>query len=329
VAQPLVLALDGGGSKTALAVAGPDGEAVLLATGAGCNPMDNPHWRESLTELLEGSDIHWSLVEQAVVGMPGWGEARDLDASVAGALSGSIPSPQEVINDVQMAHDAAFAGRPGILVLAGTGSMVWATDPTGASLRVGGWGHDIGDEGSGYWIGREALARLSRAIDGRNLAPGFAAGLMRRIGLDPGEPLPALMGWLYGLPHLRSGVAALARDVDALAREGDETACEILDGAAEHLHRHVTAARQRIPGGEALPWSTLGGVFRSQLVRDLLTRRETANALKAPLPPLGGGLWRAAKEAGWPVDRPWIDRLAASLAALTPRPATARATGRI
>jgi glucosamine kinase len=229
---------------------------------------------------------------------------------------------------VQMAHDAAFMGQPGILVLAGTGSMVWATGSAEANLRVGGWGPDIGDEGSGYWIGRQALTQLSRALDGRNPAHLFTAALMRRMGLPSGEPIPALMGWLYGLPHMRSGVAALAKDVDALAQDGDETALQILERAADHLHAQIAAARHRIGGAGIVPWSPLGGVFQSQTLRALLARREGADPVEARLPPIGGGLWRAANLAGWTIDRPWIDRLAASLAGGTPSPAAVAPVGR-
>jgi N-acetylglucosamine kinase len=117
--------------------------------------------------------------------------------------------------------------------------------------------------------------------------------------------------------------------VDALAHGGDETALQILDRAAEHLHHHVAAARHRIGGTQAIPWSPLGGVFQSHIFRALMTRRENADPVEAPLPPVGGGLWRAASQANWTVGQSWIDRLAASLAGQTHALAAAAPLGRI
>jgi glucosamine kinase len=323
----LVMAVDGGGTKSVLGLADRTGAAVAVASRSGCNPMDNPCWREELVALLEGARVPWPSVERALLGMPGYGEAPDIDAKEEAAIRELVPVPHRILNDVQMAHDAAFLGQPGILILAGTGSMAWATDETGASVRVGGWGHDIGDEGSGYWIGREAVTRLSWALDGRLDAQRFAGSMAQRLALDSGGDLSSgLMEWLCGLPRKRSGIAAIAAEVDALAGEGNRSALEILERAAEHLHQHISTARRRIGGKCLLPWSQLGGVFASKVIGDLLASHEGTKPLAAPLPPVGGGLWRAAQEAGWDPDHHWIERLAASLMARLPTLGRAPAT---
>jgi glucosamine kinase len=311
--RSVVLALDGGGTKTILGLADRSGAIVTLCCAPGCNPMDNPRWLENLTRLIERAGIAWASLDTAVFGLPGYGESVEIDAEQERAIRELVPAPHRIINDVHMAHDAAFLGDPGILMLAGTGSMIWATDMAGNPLRVGGWGHHFGDEGSGYWIGREALSRLSWAIDGRLDAPRFAAEMLRGLGLDDRDPLTALMGWTYGLPHLRSSIAALARDVDALASSGDKTALDIMKRAAEHLHQAIAAARRRIGGIELPPWSQLGGVFNSVILSRVLADLEGTPPRTARLPPIGGGIWRAARLAGWAIDDKWVQRLAASL----------------
>ena len=157
----LVLAVDGGGTKTELALADRRGEVVFRAHGAGSNAMDNEGWREQLDTLFASASELLPFTAHAILGLPGFGEIRQIDALMRSAATELFPGPHHVMNDVELALDGAFLGRPGILVLAGTGSMAMARDDQGHVVRVGGWGHFFGDEGSAFWIGRQALAQTS------------------------------------------------------------------------------------------------------------------------------------------------------------------------
>jgi N-acetylglucosamine kinase-like BadF-type ATPase len=307
----LILALDGGGTKTELALADRAGDVVFLARGRSTNPMDNADWRAELEKLSGAAAGLLPDVRFAVLGLPGHGEVKRLDALAAAAAADLFPGRRRVINDVEMALDGAFLDVAGILVLAGTGSMAMARDRSGAVVRVGGWGDAFGDEGSAYWIGREALARTSQALDGRGDASGFAAGILADLGLDAGDGHNALMGWCYALSERRSGIAAVAKSVDRLAESGDATALAILREATEQLSRHVTAIRH-LADMELSPWSHAGQVFSSRTIRDTLAARHGEPSLPS-LPPVGGGLWRAAREAGWQTGETWVSRLAESL----------------
>ena len=110
-----------------------------------------------------------------------------------------------VVNDVRVAFDGAFACGPGALILSGTGSMAWASlgRPNSPHVRVGGWGDLFGDEGSGYWIGREALTLVSRHLDGRASVPAFAEGLLAAIGVTAEH----LLDWCNGQPNRRAGLS--------------------------------------------------------------------------------------------------------------------------
>jgi len=308
----LILALDGGGTKTELAFANRDGDIVSLISGKSTNPMDSADWRNQLETLFRMAADLLPRTCVAVLGLPGYGEVKLLDELSAAVAADLFPGRRRLMNDVEMALDGALLGTAGILVLAGTGSMAMARGQGGEIVRVGGWGDAFGDEGSAYWIGREALVRTSQALDGRADLDGFATGILDGLGLDASDRYDRLMGWCYGLSNRRSGIAAVAALVDRLGESGDGTALSILRRAAECLSLHMAAITSRLDKVGLLPWSYAGHVFDSRTIRKTLAARHGEPAVPC-LDPIGGGLWRAAHEAGWDVDDPWTCRLAESL----------------
>ena len=311
-----VLGLDGGGSKTALAFANREGEVVGAFYAPGINPFDQPGWEAGLRAFLNAHPAPGPLLA-ATLGLPGYGEAPEVSDRQRHLSRELIPAPLSVMNDVEAAFVGAFAGGPGVLLLAGTGSMAWGSDGH-RQVRTGGWGEGFGDEGSAYWIGKEALSLAAQALDGRHPDREFAAGLLTPLfGQVPGQA--ALLSWYYSLPHVRSGVAALARTVDALADQGQPTALAILNGAAHLLARHVTAARTLL-NTEHLPWSHAGSVLNSRAVLARLESLLELAPLLPVLPPLGGALLHAAQQAGFSPGPDWQRRVRAAL--LTQRPAS-------
>ena len=312
----IVVGLDGGGTKTLMVAADRDGAVRAVFEDSGCNPFDNIHWRETLARLRERSAAVCAEAEAIGFGMPGYGEVeeasiqQDAEARLFGGRRTSV------MNDVKAAFEGAFCDEPGVLLLAGTGSMVWARSSSGRDVRVGGWGYQFGDEGSAFWIGQQAVARASRAIDGRSDAMGFARALYAHIRISFDEPYGALISWYASRGHLRADIAALARFVDAMA-ETEPEAAAILDEASEHLARHVTAAWKAIDGRGPAVWSIAGGAFRSETLR-LRVAEKVGSPFRQPrLPPVGGAIRRAALEAGWQVDEAWISRLNGALAGLS------------
>ncbi|QEN85806.1 N-acetylglucosamine kinase [Labrys sp. KNU-23] len=308
-----VLAIDGGGTKTILATASRDGVIDTWLEGPGINPVDNPDWLASFEAQIQAAGAAARTCDHAVLALPAYGEIAAVTQSQNQAAASALGQSHAILNDVEAAHVAAFAGGPGVLILAGTGSMAWARDEHGNSLRVGGWGDAFGDEGSAFWIGREAIARLSRALDGRLVAPALVEALFAFLGLDRADPPQALLQWHVELSHPRSQIAALSVLVDRLAEAGEEVAVAILAEAAEHLARHVEAAWRRMKATQCLPWSHAGGVFASKRVMTQLTARLGCPPLPPHLPPIGGALLRAAQDLDWPVDQAWIERLRASI----------------
>lgn len=311
-----VAALDGGGTKTALALASRAGEVLLLPEAAGCNPQDGPGWDAVLSAALARAAQAEGGLAAAVLGIPGRGEVPAHDTAVDALLARLLPVHFEAMNDVALAHLGAFGGGAGVLLLAGTGSMAWARGPAGEA-RVGGWGDAFGDEGSAHWIGREALALASRIMDGREPKhPAFASALCEALGAaGPFGPL----AWLMAQGAPRAAVAGVAQVVDAIASRphGDETvhARKLLGHAGKQLGILAITAARRAGLDHPLAWVAAGSVFRSARVSREVERLFGPSS-SPRLTTLGGGLKRAATRAGWAPDEAWATRVDARLRGL-------------
>src|SRR5207237_4016708 len=132
---------------------------------------------------------------------------------------------------------AGAGNEPGIVVIAGTGSIVYGRNAQHVAARAGGWGHILGDEGSGYWIGREALAAVMRADDGRGPETRLTGDVLEHFNITSTSQLPRIV---YDRELPRMSVAALGPIVQQAREQGDVVAMRILEHAADEL---VLAAR--------------------------------------------------------------------------------------
>lgn len=305
----LVLGIDGGGTKTELAIADRRGHLVLHRVGAGIGPIETPDWPEVLARLVREAEGFGPRIAYASFGMPSFGEIPAVASRQRQVAAALAAYPHCVLNDVHTAYEGAFLGRPGVLLLAGTGSMVWACNAAGRHIRVGGWGHGYGDEGSAFWIGQQGVAMLSHCLDGRAQDMDFAAAMVEHLNLPAEGCAEALADWYHNGPDPRVKVAALAAVVDQLANAGNATAKSILAQASAHLALHVRAAWNRLPSLPMGVWAAVGSVLRSRIIAEHLSRLLETAPTDPALPPVGGALWRAATNAGWAVDAAWIDRL--------------------
>jgi len=190
-------------------------------------------------------------------------------AALAAALdSRGVARHIHIITDAEAAMHDAFGGGAGILVIAGTGSVVWGTGEGGRQLRVGGWGHLLGDEGSGYALGLAALRELARTVDGRSDARILTELLLPAMGI---EGTDKLVRWTAG---------ASKRDVAALAplvlQADDVAARRIVTESAMQLAQQIWTATQRLaPWREGVPLGLSGGLiapgrpFRAHLLAAL------------------------------------------------------------
>ncbi|WDR04753.1 BadF/BadG/BcrA/BcrD ATPase family protein [Devosia rhodophyticola] len=314
---PLILGIDGGGSKTQLNLVDRTGLVVHYGRVGGTNLADNPHWLEALETLLASTEPFRSDIVQAVVAIGGYRENPVLDRRVEDALKTLLVDiPTVIDNDVYVAHDAAFLGAGGVLLIAGTGSMAVSRSGAGTLTRTGGWGELFGDEGSAYWIGREALGLATRALDGRGQATRLVDDLPWRFAGAPEDRLAAIFEWIGALHHPRSQIAALAATTIAIAEDNDPVARSLIEAAVVHLSAHVHAGRRSGGFGTEGAWSMLGGLSASPLIRSGL-ERQLGPMVTPALPPCGGALWRASKLADWSIDTHWLAQLGQQLGAQT------------
>ena len=163
------LGIDGGGTKTTCAV-GDESQLLAAATAGPSNivRVGEGKARESLQQCVRQACVAAGIVPEEVsrTCVGGAGAARpELAEIVRRSLAEILPTPVDVVGDMQIALEAAFNTGPGVVVNAGTGSFAYGRNGQGRTARAGGWGFAIGDEGSAHWIGRAAVSAVLRAAD--------------------------------------------------------------------------------------------------------------------------------------------------------------------
>lgn len=313
MSEGMLIGIDGGGSKTLVAMADATGQVLSLARGKATSPLESATWCEKLAEQTRPFAGRTDLLAVAAA-LPAYGEVEAVSAAqerVIGELFGAVP--QRVLNDVDAANIGAFAGGSGILILAGTGSMAWARDEAGASHRTGGWGEIVGDEGSGYWIGKQVLSAVSKSIDGRGGQTGMVTGVFNLLRLDPADKVNQLEGWAARLEEPRTQIASLARVALNFAEDGDMVARAIADAAADELAWHVRTLELKL-AAPSMAWSYAGGLFQSAVLREAVVERIGRQPSLPLLPPIGGALLAAAQHIGIAITEDFVARLASTLA---------------
>jgi len=249
---------------------GDDIRLVAIATAGPSNivRVGEVEARESLLQsvrqVCSAAGIVPAEVSRTCVG--GSGAARpELAALVRRMLAEILPGPIDVVGDMETALEAAFESGPGVIAIAGTGSIAYGRDHNGRTARAGGWGFAIGDEGSAHWIGRAAVAAVLRAHDrAADSSRGLTAALMDAWSSKSVFDL-ALTANSIPPPDFASlfPVIAASRDdlaVRVLQRAGQELA-QIAAVVIRHLFNNDS---------DAVPVAMTGGVFRhSLLARDV------------------------------------------------------------
>lgn len=309
----LYLGVDGGGTKTAFALLDSQGKVVAQSIQASSyylnSSFDNVRFvlAAGIDEICCDAEIVPAEIEFSFFGLPGYGEAQ-ADTLILDSLPGEFLGREKYAcgNDMVCGWAGSFGVADGINVIAGTGSMTFGRRRE-LSARVGGWGELFGDEGSGYWIGRQALGAFTQMSDGR-VPKGLLYTYIREtlgVTVDFDVIDVVFNRWSRG----RAQIASLSRVVSQASDSGDLVARVILEQAATHLSQLVQATAERLAfePGATVPVSYSGGVFDSAFVRscfiDFTLKSCPTVQLRKPLmsPVLGAALY-AAKLSGTSVD---------------------------
>ena len=298
-----VLGIDAGGTKTVCLLANSQGEIVSEGRGPGAN-------LHTAGELAVEKVLH-AAMEAAI------GDRDIIPAAVCLGIAGVDRDDEEmalraimrrigyksrvlVVNDALIGLVAGARGEPGIAINAGTGSIVYGRNAKFEAARAGGWGHMIGDEGSGYWIGRESLAAVMRAFDGRGPETSLTADILSYFNVNDESRLPRIV---YDREQPRSSVAALGPIAQRAADQGDAVAVRILERAAEELVLAARSVATRLEmRGDEFSFYLAGGAFRvvpwlvDELKRRLVEVAPRAQVESLDQEPAVGAVWLALAE---------------------------------
>ena len=258
-----VLGIDAGGTKTVCLLADERGNILSEGRGGGANLHTSGELEvEKVLHAVMETAIGDRDITPAAVCLGIAGVDRDDEARTVRAIMRRIgyKSRIVVVNDALVALVAGAGNAPGIVIIAGTGSIVYGRNARFEAARAGGWGHIIGDEGSGYWIGREALAAIVRAVDGRGPDTRLTEDVLAHFNIDDTSRLPRIV---YDRELPRMSVAALGPIVQQASDLGDAVASGILERAADELVLAARSVATRLEmRGDEFAFVLAGGVFR-------------------------------------------------------------------
>lgn len=277
----IIAGIDGGGTRTTLALADRGGRE--LARRVGPAGLVDPRDPAATAHMLAGL-VRDALAEAGIdatpaalcAGLAGVGNERERSQVETALAAAGVAERVRIVTDGAIALDGALGGKAGILVIAGTGSVAYARGEDGTVQRCGGWGMVVGDEGSAWSIGRNGLAAALRAADGRGPATRLLRRFMELLELEDERGIPPWAGRAE-----KADVAALAQHVVAAAEEGDAVALQLVEREARELACHAVALARRLePWSGAVPVAFHGGVlsvdFYADVVRSALEEYEYA-----------------------------------------------------
>ncbi len=299
----IYLGVDGGGSKTSCWIG--DESSVLgrgRAEGSNLLRVGEAKAKQALTRAIElacaDAKIPPDKIDYACVGLAG-AARTEVSGAVKRILASILPAPVEVFGDMVIAMEAAFGEGPGIVVISGTGSIAYGRDAHGQTVRVGGWGAAVSDEGSAYWIGKAAVTAALRDFD-----EGQPTLLLEAVMKSWQVETQAQTVIVANALSPPADFAALCPAVCLAADMGDISARRVLARAGEELAvlAHI-ALRRLFKEDSEVQIAMAGSVFtHSHVVResfsDVLKKDHPATLIQsATVEPVSGALALARKNA--------------------------------
>lgn len=296
------LGVDGGGTNTRATIFrapdDPDIDLTKCVAGEGRADAANFHrvgveaaTRSVTTAIIlacRQAEITIHQITAACLGLAGVSHP-DNHRKMYDAIEAALPALNFTLEtDARIALAGATAGKPGIVIIAGTGSIAYGVNSDGEVARAGGWGPTLGDEGSGTYIGRRALEAVMTAYDyRRHEDTALTEKICRFFNVKTPPELPAV---IYNPDaNVMPQIAQLSKLVVETAQEGDAIAIEILKDAAHELARAIKAVIAQLHmQGEAFRVGYVGGVFGAgdlilQPLREDITAFAPSAIIAAPL----------------------------------------------
>lgn len=245
------IGIDGGGTQTTAVLTDADGNELARLDGEPglVDVLDPEGGARKLADLASATLAKARVDARAnvlVCALAGAGREPERTRLELGLRALGVAEEVVITSDFEAAMQDAFGSGSGILLISGTGSSAWARHEDGRSARAGGWGHIIGDEGSGYALGSAALRLCMRAHDGRGADTRWVQLLQSHTSVASPE---ALVRWAAAAS--KADIAALAPTVFEALEQRVSGANALIEEAALELSRHVGALYERLK-----PWPT-------------------------------------------------------------------------
>lgn len=274
----LVAGIDGGGTSTRAILINEKGEALAIGR-SGSSSIDTvsrditkKHIGEAITNAFKEANINERELQCLYVGLGG--VANNEDKNEVQELLMNIESIKinKVIveNDTRVALAGGLKGKNGLAFIVGTGSVCFGIDDYGNQWKSGGWGYKIDDPGSGYYLGREAIAYTARAYDGRAKKSKLSEEVFEKLGLKEINDISRV---LYAEDFTRTKIASFAGVVLHHAEEGVEEALEIVNGGCKELALMAKAVESKLKFNGEVVITAIGGIVEnSKLYRETLKK---------------------------------------------------------
>jgi len=263
-----VVGVDGGGTKTDVVLLDRSGNLIGKARGGASNyqVIGGKRLKEEIlgcfSKLLTTTNVAANKIGHVFLGLAGAGRESDQKEIVALFNDTEHAGKISVDSDAVVALSGAFGTAPGIIIISGTGAICFGKNSEGKVVRSGGWGYLLGDEGSGYFIGREAIIAALKDFDGRGEKTLLRSDLERHFQLSSiDQIIPAV----YQDKINRAAIADVAPIVFEQANRGDAIAEEIIRQAGRELGNLAKAVAQRLNfSNEELKVALIGSIFKQK-----------------------------------------------------------------
>ncbi len=213
-----------------------DNKKIAYCTSGPANPTSTPHQlvEKNIIECLNTLRLKANVPKFDFVALSvastGEGAWRDFYKRII--VERDFSDRVYVYEDYIAAHYSCFKGSPGVVYIAGTGSSAYIIDENGLEAKIGGWGHLVGDEGSGYYVGSEGIKAALKCLDYRGELTTLSIRLFDYLGI---EDLRDIVRKIYTHPSPKELIAGFAKIVVDEARKGDKISLRILEKAAEEI----------------------------------------------------------------------------------------------
>ncbi|NWF89941.1 MAG: hypothetical protein HXY50_10830 [Ignavibacteriaceae bacterium] len=263
-----IIGIDGGGTKTHCLLTKQDGTLLNECYGgpsnfltAGIEPVCNTLW-EVINKCIDKTKVSFEEIDVILIGTTGAGRRVDAERLENGFLDYALKQNKKnnlfrVESDARIALEGAFSGKPGSILIAGTGSIMFGKDALGNIHRVGGFGRYLGDEGSGYVLGKKGLAAVSKEFDERGENTLISFLLKEKFGIDSQEKL------ITEVYKNNFDIASVAPLVIKAAESADNASMKIIDSETDELVEHIKAMHKKL-NEDILFVAFIGGIITNK-----------------------------------------------------------------